>query len=151
MFNTTLTGYQEVMTDPSYAGQFVLFTQPHIGNVGVNEGDDESTKCHLGGVVVRELSPVVSNYRSQRDLHDYLEEQGVIGIHDVDTRSITRRIRESGCLVGVVTTDSSRPDSDLLKEAQDWSILGKDLVSTGASHPFLLSSVHLCHGFSHAT
>lgn len=105
VFNTTLTGYQEVMTDPSYAGQAVLFTQPHIGNTGVNSIDEESTTCHLNAIVCRQLSPIVSSYRSSKSLSDYLAERNVVGIEGVDTRAITRRIRESGCLVACISTD----------------------------------------------
>lgn len=128
MFNTSLTGYQEIITDPSYKGQFVVFTYPHIGNVGINLEDMESTKCHLGAVIIRDLSIKVSNYRSRMSLDEYLKEQGVLGIADVDTRAITRRLRVTGCLNGVITTDSSISDEELVERAKSWTIVGKDLI-----------------------
>ena len=130
VFNTSLTGYQEILTDPSYEGQFVAFTQPHIGNVGINEGDMESSHCHLKGVVVKHLSENVSNYRSVSTLSDYLADQGVVGIADVDTRALTRQLRVTGSLVGVITTETEAavPEADLVEQAKSWSILGKDLI-----------------------
>jgi len=130
VFNTSLTGYQEVLTDPSYFGQFVVFTLPHIGNVGVNALDSESTRCHLKGAVVRHLSENVSNYRSDSPLHDYLVDQGVVGIAGVDTREVTKKLRVEGSLVGVITTEteSQKSNEQLKKMASEWSILGKDLI-----------------------
>merc|ERR1711933_379889 len=129
VFNTSLTGYQEILTDPSYRGQTVCFTQPHIGNVGINEGDMECDHgCHLKGVVVRHLSENVSNYRSRETLDAYLKRQSVVGIAGVDTRQLTRALREKGSLVGVVCTDESVEDADLVAMAKSWSILGKDLL-----------------------
>ena len=119
VFNTSMTGYQEIMTDPSYKGQFVCFTHPHIGNVGVNTGrslflvvcqsacmghvladDVESRACHLRGIIVRDLSRIVSNYRAETSLSQYCEENDVVGISELDTRALTKRIREKGALVG---------------------------------------------------
>jgi len=129
VFNTSLTGYQEILTDPSYAGQMVCFTQPHIGNVGINEGDMECKHgCHLDGIVIRHLSEVVSNYRSVETLDAYLKRQGVVGIAGVDTRQLTRVLREKGSLVGVVCTDETVSNDDLVKKCTEWSILGKDLL-----------------------
>lgn len=116
------------MTDPSYKGQFVAFTYPHIGNVGINPEDMESSKCHLGAVIVRDLSMKVSNYRSVKTLDQYLKEQKVMGIANVDTRAITRRLRATGCLNGVITTDSSIPDAELVAMTKAWTIVGKDLI-----------------------
>jgi carbamoyl-phosphate synthase small subunit len=129
VFNTSITGYQEILTDPSYKGQFVAFTHPHIGNTGINFDDVESTKCHLGGVIVRDLSSVVSNYRSKLSLDEYLQKEGVLGIANVDTRAITRRLRETGCLNGVITSDLSIPTDQLLEQAKQYSIVGVDLIS----------------------
>lgn len=128
MFNTSLTGYQEILTDPSYKGQFVVFTYPHIGNVGINLEDMESDQCHLGGVIARDLSLRVSNYRSAMTLDAYLKAQGVLGIADVDTRAITRRLRVTGCLNGVISTDAAVPDAELLAMTKSWTIVGKDLI-----------------------
>jgi len=130
VFNTSLTGYQEILTDPSYAGQFVCFTCPHIGNVGTNTDDEESTKVHLGATIIHELSPMVSNHRNQKDLDTYLKEQNVLGIEGVDTRAITLRLRETGCLNGTISTDDSLSDDELLEMAKSFDIEGKDLIST---------------------
>eukprot|EP00884_Botryococcus_braunii_P023075 jgi/Botrbrau1/9451/Bobra.0252s0072.1 len=129
VFNTSMTGYQEILTDPSYKGQFVVFTHPHIGNVGINPEDMESSKCHLGGIIVRDLSPVVSNYRSVMTLDEYLKKEGVVGIANVDTRAITRALRDTGCLNGIITTDASLSNEELLASTKEWTILGKDLIS----------------------
>jgi len=129
VFNTSITGYQEIMTDPSYKGQFVAFTHPHIGNVGINFDDNESDKCHLGSIIVRDLSCMVSNYRSRKPLEQYCREQGVIGIANIDTRALTKTLRETGCLVGVVTSDASKSNDELIKMAKGWTIVGKDLLS----------------------
>lgn len=129
VFNTSLTGYQEILTDPSYAGQFVLFTCPEIGNVGINLEDMESTQAHMGAMLVRHLSLNVSNYRSAMSLPEYLEQQNVIGISEIDTRAITRRLRDTGCLNGIITTDASKTDEELVAMAKDWTIVGKDMIS----------------------
>lgn len=129
VFNTSLSGYQEIMTDPSYKGQFVAFTCPHIGNVGINAEDIESEKCHLGAIIVRDLSITVSNYRSTMNLDEYCKQQGVMGISDIDTRALTKALRDTGCLVGVITTDESKTDSELVAQAKSWTIVGKDLLS----------------------
>ncbi|GLJ31374.1 hypothetical protein SUGI_0629600 [Cryptomeria japonica] len=128
VFNTSLTGYQEILTDPSYAGQFVLMTNPHIGNTGVNVDDEESQECFLAGLVIRNLSNCVSNWRSTESLPEYLKKRNVMGIYDVDTRAITRRLREVGSLIGVLSTDSSKSDDELLIMARQWDIIGKDLI-----------------------
>lgn len=129
VFNTSLTGYQEILTDASYAGQFVLFTCPEIGNVGINMEDMESTVAHMGGMIVRHNSLNVSNYRASMSLNEYCEQQNVIGISDIDTRAITLRLRETGSLNGVICTDASKTDEELAAMAKDWTIVGKDMIS----------------------
>mmetsp|Transcript_28395 Transcript_28395/g.62406 ORF Transcript_28395/g.62406 Transcript_28395/m.62406 type:complete len:456 (+) Transcript_28395:140-1507(+) len=129
VFNTSLSGYQEIMTDPSYKGQFVAFTCPHIGNVGINADDMESSKCHLGAIIVRDLSLAVSNYRSRMTLDEYCKKENVLGIAGIDTRALTKALRDTGCLVGVITTDSSKSDAELVQMAKSWTIVGKDLLS----------------------
>ncbi|KAL1290143.1 hypothetical protein HN51_058534 [Arachis hypogaea] len=129
VFNTSLTGYQEILTDPSYAGQFVLMTNPHIGNTGVNFDDEESRQCFLAGLVIRSLSISTSNWRCTETLGDYLAKRNIMGIYDVDTRAITRRLREDGSLIGVLSTDNSKTDEELLKMSQSWDIVGIDLIS----------------------
>ncbi len=131
VFNTSLTGYQEILTDPSYAGQIVVMTAPQIGNTGVNFEDDESRRAFLRGFVIRELSPIVSNWRAMDTLDNYLAEQNVIGIADLDTRALTRRLRTVGSLKGVLCTDDSISDEDLVAQAQAWEGLDNiDLVQT---------------------
>src|SRR5437764_14233110 len=103
VFNTAITGYQEVLTDPSYRGQIVTMTAPEIGNVGVNPVDFESARPWCAGFVVRELSPVVSNWRASGSLHELLAAHGVAGITGIDTRAVTRRIRLSGAPRAVIT------------------------------------------------
>ncbi len=104
VFNTSLTGYQEILTDPSYKGQIVTMTAPLIGNYGINAEDAEAERAWVEGFVVRELSPVASNFRSTEDLHGFLLRSGVVAIEGIDTRALTKRIREKGALRGVVST-----------------------------------------------
>ena len=104
VFNTSMTGYQEILTDPSYNGQIVTMTATQIGNYGVNDEDSESRRPWVRGFVVRELSPRVSNYRATRSLSDFLEEHGVIGIAGIDTRALVRRTREHGAMKGILST-----------------------------------------------
>src|SRR5438128_10015381 len=101
-FNTSMTGYQEILTDPSYKGQIVTMTYPLIGNYGVNREDVESWKPHVAGFVIRELSPVVSNWRADFSLSDYLEQNGIPGSQWRDTRALTRKLRVSGAVSGFV-------------------------------------------------
>ncbi|XP_055825175.1 carbamoyl-phosphate synthase small chain, chloroplastic-like [Solanum dulcamara] len=129
VFNTSLTGYQEIITDPSYAGQFVLMTNPHIGNTGINFDDEESMQCFLAGLVIRSLSISTSNWRCTETLGDYLAERKIMGIYDVDTRAITRRLREDGSLIGVLSTENSKSDEELLEMSRTWDIVGVDLIS----------------------
>ncbi|CDP12786.1 unnamed protein product [Coffea canephora] len=129
VFNTSLTGYQEILTDPSYAGQFVLMTNPHIGNTGVNFDDEESVQCFLAGLVIRSLSISTSNWRCAETLSDYLAERNIMGIYDVDTRAITRRLRDDGSLIGVLSTEELKSDEELLEMSRTWDIVGIDLIS----------------------
>jgi carbamoyl-phosphate synthase small subunit len=128
IFNTAMTGYQEVLSDPSYYGQIVVMTAPHIGNTGVNIEDDESAKPWLSGFVVRAASPRVSNWRASASLDEYLREYGVVGITGVDTRALVRHIREAGALRGVIS--SADPDPQRLIDAARAapSMEGLDLV-----------------------
>jgi carbamoyl-phosphate synthase small subunit len=110
VFNTSMTGYQEIITDPSYAGQFVTFTAPEIGNVGVNEDDNESTQAHCKGVLVRNYQKEYSNYRAQKALHELLEENNTLGICDVDTRYLTKMLRDEGAMMMIASTEISCKD-----------------------------------------
>jgi carbamoyl-phosphate synthase small subunit len=105
VFNTSMTGYQEIVTDPSYKGQIVTMTYPLIGNYGINEGDMESKSPHVSGFVVRELSPMYSNYRATESLSDYLKRNNIIGISGIDTRALTRKIRITGAMRGILSTE----------------------------------------------
>lgn len=115
VFATGMTGYQETLTDPSYAGQIVVMTAPHIGNTGVNDEDPESARIWVSGYVVRDPSRVVSNFRAQGSLDDQLERDGIVGISGIDTRAVTRRIRDAGAMRGGVF---SGPDAALSLDEQ---------------------------------
>ncbi|MBN8655407.1 MAG: glutamine-hydrolyzing carbamoyl-phosphate synthase small subunit [Anaerolineae bacterium] len=128
VFNTSMTGYQEILTDPSYRGQGVLFTVSHIGNVGINTEDDESAHPQVSAAVIRALSPVVSNWRSALSLSDWLKQHGVPGISGVDTRWLTRKLRDGGTQKAALSTKGTSAN-DLLKMAREWSGLdGRDMV-----------------------
>jgi len=128
VFNTSLTGYQEILTDPSYHGQIVVMTQPHIGNYGVNAEDDESRQCWVSGLVVRAASPLTSNWRANQSLADYLRARNVIGITDVDTRALTRHIRTHGAQNAAISSINPHPEHviALARSAPDMN--GLDLV-----------------------
>ncbi|MEX1324263.1 MAG: carbamoyl-phosphate synthase domain-containing protein, partial [Synechococcaceae cyanobacterium] len=117
VFNTGMTGYQEVMTDPSYSGQLVTFTYPELGNTGVNPADQEAPRPHVRGVIARELTPVTSSWRAEDDLDHWLAENGVVGIRGVDTRALVRHLREGGALNGAISSDGSTPP-DLLAQVR---------------------------------
>ncbi|MFZ4710220.1 MAG: carbamoyl-phosphate synthase domain-containing protein, partial [Zwartia sp.] len=102
VFNTAMTGYQEILTDPSYSGQIVTLTYPHIGNTGVNLEDVESTKIHAAGLIVRNCPEQLSNFRSTQSLPDYLKSQGIVAIAEIDTRKLTRILREGGAQGGCI-------------------------------------------------
>jgi carbamoyl-phosphate synthase small subunit len=128
VFNTSMTGYQEILTDHSYRGQGVLFTVSHIGNVGINLEDDESTKPQISAAVIRSLSPVVSNWRSALSLSDWLARHGVPGISGVDTRWLTRKLRDGGTQKAALSTRGTSADT-LLQMVHEWSGLdGRDMV-----------------------
>ena len=105
VFNTSMTGYQEIITDPSYAGQFVVFTMPEIGNVGVNKDDMESKKAWLKGVIVREYVDDFSNFRGEKSLGEFLKEEGILGITDIDTRFLTKVIRKEGAMMMIASSE----------------------------------------------
>src|SRR5476651_2871684 len=102
VFNTSMTGYQEILTDPSYARQIVTLTYPHIGNVGVNAEDVESTKVHAAGLIIRDLPVLASNFRSEQSLADYLKAENVVAISNIDTRKLTRILRDKGAQNGCI-------------------------------------------------
>jgi carbamoyl-phosphate synthase small subunit len=127
-FNTSMSGYQEILTDPSYKGQIVTMTYPLIGNYGVNEQDVESWRPHVAGFVIRELSPIVSNWRADYSLGEYLEKNGIPGIQGIDTRALTKRLRVSGAMKGFISTEGVS-DSDAVRQAREWTgLVGVDYV-----------------------
>jgi len=127
-FNTSMTGYQEIITDPSYKGQIVTMTYPLIGNYGVNKQDIESYQPHVAGFVVRELSPVVSNWRADWSLHEYLETNGIPGIQGIDTRALTKKLRVRGAMNGYLSTKNCS-DEEAVAQARGWhGMLGQDYV-----------------------
>ena len=128
VFNTSMTGYQEVLTDPSYKGQMVVMTYPLIGNYGINLGDVESKAPAVEGFIVKEASPYPSNWRSTRDIDGYLKEHGVVGIQGIDTRALTRHLRDHGAMEGVLSTRDLNPDSLVAKAKASPGLIGRDLV-----------------------
>ncbi|MCX5908079.1 MAG: carbamoyl phosphate synthase small subunit, partial [Deltaproteobacteria bacterium] len=128
VFNTSMTGYQEILTDPSYKGQIVAMTNPLIGNTGVNEEDFESNHPWVEGFVVKENSSIPSNWRSCGSLEDYLRQYGIIGIEGIDTRALTKHLRTAGAMRGVLSTEDLDPDSLIKKAKNSPPMAGSDRV-----------------------
>ena len=128
VFNTALTGYQEILTDPSYARQIVTLTYPHIGNVGVNSDDRESDNIWAAGLVIRDLPLLASNFRSQQTLDDYLRDHNILGIAGIDTRALTRRLRQSGAQSGCIMAGDMDPQLALEKARAFPGLKGLDLA-----------------------
>src|SRR3954463_14776960 len=127
-FNTSMTGYQEVLTDPSYRGQIVAMTYPEIGNYGVNALDQESAEPHVRGFVIEELSPVPSNWRSEGTLEAYLRQWGIPGIQGIDTRALTRHLRDKGAMKGCVTNDDITVEEAVQRAVVGTGVIGMDYV-----------------------
>ena len=122
VFNTSMTGYQEVLTDPSYASQIITMTYPLIGNYGVNENDVESARVQVSGFVVKEACPYPSNFTSRKTISEYLRENNIVGVQGVDTRAITRHLRVRGAMKAVIRAGDKAPrTSDLVDKARAWS------------------------------
>lgn len=147
VFNTSLTGYQEILTDPSYKGQIVTLTYPHIGNYGITARDEEAGHPWAEGLIIRELSPVVSNYRSEESLHDYMKRHNKIGIQEIDTRRLVKHLRDNGAKKGILST-ADGDHKRLVKKAQESpSIVGVDMVKeVSCKKPYDFSE-GLEHGF----
>ena len=128
VFNTSMTGYQEILTDPSYRGQILCMTYPEIGNYGINVDDVESDGPHVQGMVIRELSTVASNWRATQDLHQYLVQHGVPGVSEVDTRALTKHLRSRGALRGVISSIDRDAESLVRKARESTRLELKDLV-----------------------
>jgi carbamoyl-phosphate synthase small subunit len=127
-FNTSMTGYQEVLTDPSYCGQIVAMTYPLIGNYGVNELDQESTRPHVRGFVIEELSALDSNWRSAGSLDDYLKKWKVPGVQGIDTRALTKHLRERGAMKACLTTEAMTPEEAVKRAIKGQGVVGMDYV-----------------------
>ncbi len=129
VFNTAMTGYQEILTDPSYSRQIVTLTYPHIGNVGVNHEDEESSRIHVAGLVIRDLPLLMSNFRAEQTLDAYLKGQGIVAIADIDTRRLTRILREKGAQAGCIVAGPSPSEDEALAAARAFpGLKGMDLA-----------------------
>lgn len=128
VFNTSMTGYQEILTDPSYRGQIVTMTYPEIGNYGVNDEDRESPHPHLAGFIVRNMSRRISNYRAQQHLNEYLQAHNIVGLAGIDTRALVRRTRIHGAMKGVLSSTDLNDESLVEKAKSSPGLIGRDLV-----------------------
>ncbi|WP_105900912.1 glutamine-hydrolyzing carbamoyl-phosphate synthase small subunit [Vibrio gangliei] len=150
VFNTSMTGYQEILTDPSYSQQIVTLTYPHIGNTGTNSEDEESSSIHAQGLVIRDLPLIASNFRSEQTLSEYLKSQNIVGIADIDTRKLTRILREKGAQNGCIVAGSNLDEVLALTKAKEFpGLKGMDLakvVSTKESYAWKQGSWTLTGG-----
>lgn len=150
VFNTSMTGYQEILTDPSYARQIVTLTYPHIGNTGTNDEDEESTAIHAAGLIIRDLPLLVSNWRSQKSLDQYLSDNGIVAIADIDTRKLTRILREKGAQSGCLMAGDDIDEAAALAATRGFpGLKGMDLakeVTTDSSYEWTQGSWSLEQG-----
>ena len=129
VFNTSMTGYQEILTDPSYSRQIVTLTYPHIGNTGTNNEDEESDRIHAQGLIIRDLPILASNFRNQQSLSDYLKSQNIVGIAEIDTRKLTRILREKGAQAGCILAGKQVDEAYALSQARAFpGLKGMDLA-----------------------
>ncbi|HJV76499.1 MAG TPA: glutamine-hydrolyzing carbamoyl-phosphate synthase small subunit [Noviherbaspirillum sp.] len=150
VFNTAITGYQEILTDPSYSNQIVTLTYPHIGNVGVNEEDVEATKIHAAGLIIKDLPLLTSNFRSTSSLSDYLKSQNVVGIAGIDTRKLTRILREKGAQNGAIVVGETDAEKTIALARSFPGLAGMDLakvVSTTKPYVWTESEWKLGQGY----
>lgn len=140
VFNTAMTGYQEILTDPSYARQIVTLTYPHIGNVGMNEEDEEAAEIFTSALIIRDLPALVSNWRSQQSLDEYLKARNIVGLADIDTRRLTRLLREKGAQNGCIVAGANANPEQALEQAKQFpGLKGMDLakeVTTSKTYPW---------------
>ena len=137
VFNTAMMGYQEILTDPSYHYQIITMTYPQIGNYGVNPLDFESRRIYAAGFVIREYSPIVSNWQACQPLDAYLKHQGIVGVCDLDTRALTRHLRDHGAQMGMITTSDLATDAALSRLRNSPKLVGRDIVQeVTAVEPF---------------
>ncbi|MNJ96097.1 Carbamoyl-phosphate synthase small chain [compost metagenome] len=155
VFNTSMTGYQEILTDPSYSNQIVTLTYPHIGNTGVNAEDVESTRIHAAGLIIKDLPILISNFRSTQTLSDYLKSENVVGIAGIDTRKLTRILREKGAQSGAILAGEDATAEKALELAKSFGgLAGLDLakvVSTKQSYPWTETEWKLGQGYGQQT
>jgi carbamoyl-phosphate synthase small subunit len=155
VFNTAMTGYQEILTDPSYSRQVVTLTYPHIGNTGTTPEDEESPRVHAAGLVIRDLAMTASSWRNREPLQDYLSRQGIVGIADVDTRRLTRILREKGAQNGCIIAGDTPSEEQALAAARAFpGLKGMDLakeVTTQASYEWTEKSWSLVEGHQSTT
>jgi len=152
VFNTSMTGYQEVLTDPSYKGQMVCMTYPEIGNVGINADDQESTRVYVEGFIVREYVSQPSNWRSEMALGEYLEAAGVVGIEGIDTRALVRHIRTAGAQEAVISSVNLNADELVAKAKAAPGLIGRDLVkevTTATAYDWEVADWDLADGYRH--
>ena len=128
VFNTSMTGYQEILTDPSYRGQILTMTYPQIGNYGVNKEDMESAKIHMAGFIVREASRTISNFRAEGSLDEFLKKNNIVGMSDIDTRALVRRLRSRGAMKAILSSIDLDEDSLIEKARRSPGLVGRDLV-----------------------
>ncbi len=151
VFNTAMTGYQEILTDPSYSRQIVTLTYPHIGNTGVNPEDVESSKVHAAGLIIRDLPLQVSNFRATQSLSDYLRAEGIVAIAGIDTRRLTRLLRDKGAQNGAIVAGDSLKESAAIGHARDFpGLSGMDLakvVSTTSAYEWTQTEWSLGSGY----
>ncbi len=151
VFNTAITGYQEILTDPSYCQQLITLTYPHIGNTGINDEDEEATHIHASGLIIRDLPLLASNWRSQGSLQEYLQARSVVAIADIDTRKLTRKLRDQGAQSGAIMAGDEVSEEAALAAARDFGGLeGVDLaqvVSTQESYTWTQSTWSLEQGY----
>jgi carbamoyl-phosphate synthase small subunit len=151
VFNTAMTGYQEILTDPSYCQQLITLTYPHIGNTGVNSEDEEAAHIHASGLIIRDLPLLASNWRSQDSLQNYLESRAVVAIADIDTRKLTRLLRDQGAQSGAIMAGEEISDAAAVEAARDFGgLAGCDLaqvVSTEELYSWTQSTWSLEHGY----
>jgi carbamoyl-phosphate synthase small subunit len=151
VFNTAMTGYQEILTDPSYCQQLITLTYPHIGNTGVNSEDEESTRIHASGLIIRDLPLMASNWRSESSLEDYLVKRNVVGIADIDTRQLTRLLRNQGAQSGAIVAGDNISEEEAIAAARGFGgLAGSDLaqvVSTDESYPWNQTTWSLEFGY----
>jgi len=152
VFNTSMTGYQEILTDPSYTKQIVTLTYPHIGNYGINKEDQESSKIHLQALVIRNYTMIESNFRSEESLSDYLNRHNVLGIANIDTRKLTRILRTKGSMAGCIMAGAELDEQEALNQAKGFAGLkGMDLakeVTTDRPYEWKIGTWSLGHGYA---